>query len=98
MSNRRSDLAEMSALYLIPIVAVVITASSGGMIAGALKPSNGKLWTLVVSYVCWGFGAPFSWMILTMYLIRLTVHEQPRREIIVSLLLPVGPLSLAGFS
>ncbi|KAJ5029044.1 voltage-dependent anion channel, partial [Bipolaris maydis] len=39
-----------------------------------------------------------SWIILTLYFFRLTVHKPLQREVIVSLLLPIGPLGLSGFS
>ncbi|KAF2434128.1 sulfite transporter Ssu1 [Tothia fuscella] len=98
MTNRRSDLAEMTALYFIPIVAIVIAATSGALVAGALTDGQHKLWTLIISYVFWGIGTPLSWIILTIYLLRLTVHKPLQREVIVSLLLPIGPLGLSGFS
>lgn len=98
MSNRRHDLAEMTALYLIPIVAIVIAATSGALVASTLKQENHKLWTLIISYVFWGIGTPLSWMILTLYFLRMTTHQPLQREVIVSLLLPIGPLGLSGFS
>lgn len=98
MSNRRSELAEMTALYLIPIVAVVIAATSGGLVAGAIPNTQHQLWTLIISYIFWGIGSPLSWIILTIYFLRLTIHEPLKREVIVSLLLPIGPLALSGFS
>lgn len=98
MTNRRHDLAEMTALYLIPIVAIVMAASAGALVAGVLKNDNDQLWTLVISYIFWGIGSPLSWIILTMYFIRMTVHEPLQREVIVSLLLPIGPLGISGFS
>jgi tellurite resistance protein TehA-like permease len=98
MSNRRKDLAEMTALYLIPIVAIVIAATSGGLVARALTNNKHQLWTLVISYIFWGIGTPLSWIILTMYFIRMTIHKPLEREVIVSLLLPIGPLGLSGFS
>lgn len=97
MTHRRHDLEEMTALYLIPIVAIVIAASSGALVAGALKNHNNQLWTLIISYIFWGIGSPLSWIILTMYFLRMTVHKPLQREVIVSLLLPIGPLSLSGF-
>lgn len=97
MSNRRSELAEMTALYLIPIVAVVIAATSGGLVAGAIPNQKHQLWTLVISYIFWGLGSPLSWIILTLYFLRMTVHKPLQREVIVSLLLPIGPLGLSGF-
>jgi len=98
MSSRRHDLAEMTALYLIPIVAIVIAATSGALVAGALENHRHQLWTLIISYIFWGIGTPLSWVILTVYFLRMMVHKPLQREVIVSLLLPIGPLSLSGFS
>lgn len=98
MTNRRHDLAEMTALYLIPIVAIVIAATSGALVAGALKDDRHQLWTLIISYVLWGIGTPLSWVILMVYFLRLMVHKPLQREVVVSLLLPIGPLGLSGFS
>ncbi|KAK5951412.1 hypothetical protein OHC33_007468 [Knufia fluminis] len=98
MSNRRAELEEMTALYLIPIVAVVIVATSGGLVAKAIPDQEHKLWTLIISYILWGLGSPLSWIILTIYFLRLAVHKPVKREVIVSLLLPIGPLGLSGFS
>ncbi|KAH7330538.1 C4-dicarboxylate transporter/malic acid transport protein-like protein [Rhexocercosporidium sp. MPI-PUGE-AT-0058] len=98
MSNQRSELEEMTALYFIPIVSVVIAATSGGIVAGVLPNLDHKLWTLVICYILWGIGSPLSWVILTLYFLRMTVHKPLKREVIVSLLLPIGPLSLSGFS
>ncbi len=97
MSNQRKELAEMTALYLIPIVAVVIAATSGSLIAGALPNKQYQQWTLVISYIFWGLGSPMSWIILTLYFLRMIVHQPLKREVIVSLLLPIGPLGLSGF-
>jgi tellurite resistance protein TehA-like permease len=98
LSSRRRDLAEMTALYLIPIVAIVIAATSGALVAGALKKDRHQLWTLITSYIFWGIGTPLSWIILTVYFLRMMTHKPLQREVIVSLLLPIGPLSLSGFS
>jgi tellurite resistance protein TehA-like permease len=98
LSNRRHDLAEMTALYFIPILSIVIAATTGALVAGALKNEKHQLWTLIISYVFWGIGTPLSWIILTLYFLRMTVHKPLEREVIVSLLLPIGPLGLSGFS
>ena len=73
MSNRRSELAEMTALYLIPVVAVVIAASSGGLVAGVIPDPQHQLLTLVISYVFWGIGSPLSWIVLTVSFVRYTI-------------------------
>lgn len=88
----------MTALWLIPIVSIVIAASSGATVAGVLSNPYYRLWTLIISYVFWGIGMPLSWIIMTIYFLRLTVHEPLPREVIVSALIPVGPLALGSFS
>jgi tellurite resistance protein TehA-like permease len=98
MSNRRSQLVEMTALWLIPIFSVVIAASSGGLIAKALESPQHKIWTLVIRYVFWGIWTPLSWLIITFYFPRLTVHEPLPREATVSSMLPIEPLALSGYS
>ncbi len=98
MSNCRSELSEMTALYLIPIVAVVLAAGSGGIVASAIPNPQHKLWTLIISYIFWGIGSPLSWIILALYFLRLMVHKPMKREVIVTLLLPIGPLGLEGFA
>lgn len=88
----------MTAFYPIPIVAVVIAATSGGLVAGAISSQKHQLWTLVISYILWGTGSPLSWIILTLYFLHMTPHKPLKREVIMSVLLPIGPLSLSGFS
>lgn len=88
----------MTALYLIPIVAVVIAASSGSLVGSVLDNQNNRLWTLIISYVYWGLSTPLSWIILTLYFLRMLSEKPLQREVIVSLLLPIGPLGLSGFS
>lgn len=75
MTNHRPALAEMTSLWLIPIVSVVAASSTGSLVASALTDEWYKLWTLVISYVYWGIGMPFAYMVLTVYFLRLTVHK-----------------------
>jgi hypothetical protein len=88
----------MTALYLIPVASVVIAATAGGLVAGAIPNPKHQLWTLIISYILWGIGSPLSWIILTLYFLRMTLHKPLSREVIVSLLLPISPLALSGFS
>lgn len=88
----------MTALYLIPIVAVVIAATSGSLLVSVLHREAYRLWTLIISYIFWGIGTPLSWIILTIYFLRMSTERPLKREVIVSLLLPIGPLGLSGFS
>jgi tellurite resistance protein TehA-like permease len=88
----------MTAVYLIPIVSLVIVSSSGGLIATVLPDPQDRLRTLIVSFVFWGIATPLSWIIITLYFLRLTIHKPLSREVIVSALLPIGPPSLSAFA
>ena len=88
----------MTALWLIPVVSVVIAASTGALVAGVLPDPEHRLLVLIISYVLWGIGFPLALVIMVLYFLRLTLYEPPIREVIVSIFLPIGPLGLASFS
>lgn len=92
------DLSGMTPLWLLPVLPAVVCSTTGGIIAPALSDPQQQFWTLIISYVLWGIGAPLALMILVLYFYRLMVHEMLVKEVIVSVFLPVGPFGLAGFS
>lgn len=88
----------MTAAWLLPIVAPIVAAASGGIIAEVLPNPRHALWTLIISYILWGTGVPLAMAVLVIYFQRLTVHKLPPREVIVSVFLPLGPLGQGGFA
>lgn len=88
----------MTAAWLLPIVATIVAAASGGIVAEVLPNPHHALWTIIVSYVLWGTGVPLAMAILVIYFQRLTVHKLPPPEVIVSVFLPLGPLGQGGFA
>ncbi|KAL6229298.1 hypothetical protein BDW75DRAFT_235321 [Aspergillus navahoensis] len=89
MMTRKPEvsLSSMGAAWLLPIVACVVAAASGGIVAEVL-PS---------SYVLWGIGVPLASMVTVIYLQRLMLHKLPPKAIIVSTFLPLGPLGQGSF-
>jgi tellurite resistance protein TehA-like permease len=98
MSLHKSNLASMTAAWLLPVVSTIVASASGGIIAEVLPNPDHALWTVIVSYILWGTGAPLAMTILVVYFSRLTIHHLPSREIIVSVFLPLGPLGQGGFA
>ena len=98
MYFHKTDLASMTAVWLLPIVAPIVAAASGGVVAQVLPNTQHALITLIVSYVLWGIGVPLAMAVLVIYFQRLAVHKLPPREVIVSVFLPVGPLGQGGFA
>lgn len=97
MHFHKPALSSMTAAWLLPVVAPIVAAASGGIVADVLSQPNHALWTLIVSYILWGTGVPLAMAILVIYFLRLTVHNLPPREVIVSVFLPLGPLGQGGF-
>lgn len=95
-----SKLASMTAIWLLPIAPPVVASAAGGLIAEAFIPfsHNYALWTLITSYVLWGTAIPLSMTCLVLYFHRLTMHNLPPREVIVSAFLPVAPLGEGAFA
>ena len=88
----------MTAAWLLPIVAPIVAAATGGIVADVLSDAERAVWTVVVSYILWGTGVPLAMGLLVIYFQRLTVHKLPAREVIVSVFLPLGPLGQGGFA
>ena len=98
ISIHKTELANMTAAWLLPVVSTIVAAASGGIVANVLpNPEHARI-TLFVSYILWGTGFPLAMVILVMYFHRLTVHKLPPREVIVSVFLPLGPLGQGSFA
>lgn len=97
MHRHKPGLHSTTAALLLPIVPTVVAAATGGIVAEVLPDPDRAFTTLVASYVLWGIGEALSACVLALYFHRLTVHDLPPREVIVSVFLPVGPLGQGGF-
>lgn len=87
----------MTAAWLLPVVATIVAAATGGIVANVLPNVQHALWTIIISYILWGIGLPFAMMILVVYFQRLTMYSLPPREVIVSVFLPLGPIGQGAF-
>jgi tellurite resistance protein TehA-like permease len=87
----------VTATYLLPIVAVIVAAASGGVVAEVLPNDSHAIVTIIVSYILWGIGVPLAMCILVVYLQRLMFHNLPPLEVIVSVFIPLGPLGQGSF-
>ena len=96
MSKHEIELQNIHAVWLLPVVAPIVAAATGSIIAEVL-PDNHALVTIIVSYLLWGAGVPLSIFILVIYFHRLLIHKLPPREVVVSVLLPLGPFGQGAF-
>lgn len=98
MTKHKNRPETMTAAWLLPIVATIVAAASGGVVADALPNPQHALWTVITSYVLWGTGVPLALAVLVIYFHRLAIHSLPPQEVIVSVFLPLGPLGQGGYA
>ncbi|KAL5596702.1 hypothetical protein BROUX41_006606 [Berkeleyomyces rouxiae] len=95
--RHRPGLNTITAALILPIVATVVCAASGGLVALHLLDESQAQLTIIVSYILWGLGEYFCAIIICLYFHRLTMHSLPPRDFIVSVFLPIGALGNGGF-
>ena len=90
----------MTTVWLLPVVTLVVAASSGGVLAEALQKYSSMhafiSSTTAVFLVV--IGLSLAWMILTTYLLRLIIYGLPSGATVLSVFLPLGPTGQAGFA
>lgn len=87
----------MTAAWLLPIVATIVAAATGAIVANVLPDDQHAIWTVTIGYILWGCGVPLAMFVMVIYFHRLTLHHLPPREVIVSVFLPLGPLGQGAF-
>ncbi|TGJ80264.1 hypothetical protein E0Z10_g8506 [Xylaria hypoxylon] len=92
-----TDLDKMTAGWLLPIVAPIVAAGTGSVVASGLDP-NRALITVLTSYTILGTGLPAALSVIVIYFMRVATKKLPSTEHMVSTFLPLGPLGQGGFA
>jgi tellurite resistance protein TehA-like permease len=89
----------MTAVWLLPVVTLIVASSTGGILGHALldQPSLALI-TITMSTLMVMIGLSLALMLLTVYLMRLIVHGLPSGATIISVFLPLGPTGQAGYA
>ncbi|GJE79089.1 TDT family transporter [Methylorubrum thiocyanatum] len=83
---------QMTAVWLLPVVAAEVVAVTGGLLAPALPDPGQQLAVIVTSFVLWGISVPLALSILAILVLRMALHNLPPREMAASSWLSLGPL------
>ena len=83
---------QMTAVWLLPVVAAEVAAASGGLLAPHLTDVHSQMIMLVTSYVLWAFSLPVAFSILTILLLRMALHKLPHENMAASSWLALGPI------
>ncbi|MFP3849488.1 TDT family transporter [Pseudomonas sp. W5-01] len=88
---------QMTAVWLLPLVACEVAAVSGGLLAPHLADSHSQFSVLITSYVLWAMSVPVAFSILTILLLRMALHKLPHESMAASSWLALGPISTGAF-
>ena len=91
---------KMTAVWLLPVVSLIVASSVGGELAQALHAHSVTcaLTTIAFTIFILSIGLALALMILTIYFTRLVLHGFPQGLSIVTSFMPLGPCGQAGFS
>ena len=90
-TRQNHSVDQMTAVWLLPVVAAEVAAASGGLLAPHL--AAGQAFTvLVTSYVLWAYSVPVALSMLVILLLRMAVHKLPHAGMAASSWLALGPI------
>ncbi|WQG58376.1 TDT family transporter [Pseudomonas sp. RTB3] len=91
-TRQEHSIDQMTAVWLLPVVAAEVAAASGGLLAPHLADAHSQWVMLVTSYVLWAFSLPVAFSILSILLLRMALHKLPHENMAASSWLALGPI------
>ena len=82
----------MTAVWLLPIVAAEVAAVSAGALAPHIADPHAALRLLVLGYALWAYSVPLAMSVLVILLLRLVLHKLPHKDMAASGWLCLGPI------
>lgn len=98
-TRQEHTLQTLAPTWLLPIVATVVAAASGGVVADTLSAYDPSLarGTLYISWVVWGTGVPIALMVIALLIYRFAAGGPPAPGALASVFLPLGPCGQGSF-
>ncbi|VXC09022.1 C4-dicarboxylate transporter/malic acid transport protein [Pseudomonas sp. 8Z] len=91
-TRQQHALEKLTAVWLLPIVAPEVAASTAGALAPHL-PAEAARQVLVTGFVLWGVSLSLAFSLITLVLLRLALHKLPDTDFAATSWLPLGPLA-----
>ncbi len=88
----------MTAMWLLPIVACEVAATSGGLLLAHMEASQQAIGILFASYMLWGMSVLPAFGILTILMLRLALHKLPSKELAITGWLALGPIGTGALA
>ncbi|WP_248796854.1 TDT family transporter [Pseudomonas sp. MWU13-2105] len=91
-TRQEHSIDQMTAVWLLPVVAAEVASASGGLLAPHLLDPHLQFNVLITSYVLWAFSVPVAFSILVILLLRMALHKLPHENMAASSWLALGPI------
>jgi C4-dicarboxylate transporter/malic acid transport protein len=91
-TRQAHQIEQMTAVWLLPVVAAEVAAVTGGLLAPHLPDAAAQFHLLVTSYVLWAYSVPVALSILVILLLRMALHKLPHDSMAASSWLSLGPI------
>ena len=91
-TRQNHALEKLTAVWLLPIIAPEVAASTAGSLAPHLAAGDAQQ-LLVVGFVLWGVSLSLAFSLITLVLLRLALHKLPDTDFAATSWLPLGPLA-----
>ncbi|WP_447889740.1 TDT family transporter [Serratia fonticola] len=97
-TRQTHSIDQMTAVWLLPVVAAEVAAVSGGLLSPYLTNASSQLHVIITSYVLWAYSVPVALSILVILLLRMALHKLPHESMAASSWLALGPIGTASLS
>jgi C4-dicarboxylate transporter/malic acid transport protein len=91
-TRQTHSIDQMTAVWLLPMVAAEVAAASGGLLAPHLADPHAQLVVLITSYVLWALSVPIALSVIVVLILRLAIHKLPHVSMAASSWLALGPI------
>jgi len=91
-TRQNHTIDQMTAVWLLPVVAAEVAAVSGGLLAPQLLDGHQQFTVLITSYALWAFSVPLAMSILVILVLRMAIHKLPPASMAASSWLALGPI------
>lgn len=91
-TRQAHSIDQMTAVWLLPVVAAEVAGASGGLLAPHLAEAASQFVVLITSYVLWAYSVPVALSILVILILRMALHKLPHENMAASSWLSLGPI------
>lgn len=84
------DPKDLHTTLLLPMVTLIVSASSANLFALELPSVNLQIMTMIISYIMWSIGIVMATIIISVHYWRLFVYKIPPTNLIFTTFLPCG--------